>query len=102
MGLDPPIVEVPRGVSTPGGTADVGHGPQTPDGQDLGVPIYWISAGSGWIGVDLVIYCPPPDHGSAIHCDLSYHGLVFGGGADSGNAPIQVVVVTAVLGYHGD
>ena len=38
------------------------------------------------------IYCPPPEHGRAIHCDLSYHKIVFGGRVETINAPIQAIM----------
>ena len=37
-----------------------------------------------------------------MHCDPSYHGLVFGGGVEAGNAPIQAMVGSDLPGYHGD
>ena len=37
-----------------------------------------------------------------MHCDPSYHGLVFGGRAESGNAPIQAMVGASHPGYHED
>ena len=47
------------------------------------------------------IYQPPPEHGHTIHCDLSYHGLVSGSGAETGNAPIQAMVGADRPGYTG-
>ena len=68
----------------------------------MGVPTYWSGADNGGIVGYRGIYCSPPEHGHAIHCDLSYHELVFCGGGDAGNAPIQEMVVTDRPGYHGD
>ena len=50
MGPEPPVGEFPRRVSPPGGTADGGHGPQTSDGWDVGVPTHRSGAGNGGIG----------------------------------------------------
>ena len=99
---DPPVGEVPRGVSPPGDTADGGHGTQTSALQDMGVPTNWSGVGDDGYRGYRVIYPLPQEHDRAIHCDLSYHGLVFGGGAESRNAPIQVMVGTDHLGYHWD
>ena len=81
MGPDPPVGEIPRGVSPPGGAADGGHGPQTSAGWDMGVPTHWGGASNGGTGVNRVIYRPLPEHGREIYCDPSYHGLVSGGRA---------------------
>ena len=100
MGTDPLVWENPRGVSPPCGTADGRHGTQTSSGGDVGVPTHWSGADNGGIGGDRGIYCPPPEHGRAIYCDPSYHRLMFGRGAESGNAPIQEMVGTARPEYH--
>ena len=89
---DPPVGEGPRGVSPAGSTADGSHGHQASAGRDMYVPTHWSGAGNGETRGNRGIYHPPPEHGRAIHCDPSYHRLVFGGGADSGNAPIQDMV----------
>ena len=70
------------------------------DGQDLGVPARWNSDGSGWTGVDQGIYLPQPEHSYVIKFDPSYCGILFGGGVESENAPIQAMVTTARPGYH--
>ena len=89
-------------VSPPGGMADGRHGPQTSAGQGVGVPRHWSGAGNGGTGGDRGIYRLSPEHGCTIHCDPSYHGLVIGGRAESGNTPIQAIVRTARPGCHGD
>ena len=101
-GYLPPIGELPRRVPPPGGTEDGGNGPQSSVVRDMGVTTHWSGANNGGIGINRGIHRPPPEHGRAIHCDPSYHGLVFGGGADARNAPIHVMVVTSRPGYHGD
>ena len=99
---DPLVGEGPCGVSPTGGTADGGHGTQTSAGQYVGVPNHWSGAGNGGTGGDRGIFCPPPEHRRAIHCDPSYHGLVSSDRAEYGNAPIQAMVGTSRPGYHGD
>ena len=102
MDPDTPVGEGPRGFSPPGGMADGWHGPQMPAGRDVGVPIHWSSAENDGTGGDRGIYLPPPEHGCTINFDLSYHGLMFGGVAESGNAPLQEMVGTSCSGYHED
>ena len=89
-------------VSPPGGAAVANHGPQTSVGQEVGIPTHWgSSVNSGAVG-DWSIYRPLPEHVREINCDLSYHELVFGGGAEAGNAPIQVIGGASRHGYHED
>ena len=102
MGPDALVGEGPCRISPPGGTADGGHGPQTSARLYVGVTTHWSGSGNGGTGGDRGIYRSPPEHGDTIHCDPSYHGIVFGGGAEARNAPIQVMVGTARPGYHGD
>ena len=85
-----------------GGTAGGGYGTQTLAGWEVGVPTHWSGAGNGGIGGDRDIYFLSPEHSHAINCDPYYHGLVFGGGADTGNAPTQAMVGTSRPEYHGD
>ena len=98
----PPVVEGPCRVLPPVRTVDGGHGPQTSAGRDVGVPTHWSGADNGGTGKYWGIYLPLPEHGCAIRYDPSYRGLVFGGGAENGNAPIQAMVGTARPVYHGD
>ena len=42
--------ESPQGFPSPGGMADVRHGPQTSMGWDMSLPTHWGSAGSGGYG----------------------------------------------------
>ena len=102
MGLEAPVREGPCRFSPPGGTADRGHGPQTSDGRYVGVTTHWSGAVNFGTGEDRGIYHPPQEHGCAIHFDSTYNVLVFGGGAEAGNSPIQEMVGTARPGYHGD
>ena len=95
MGSDTMVVEIPQWVSPPGSAADGGHIPQMSVGRDVGVPTHWVGTGNGVIGGDWGVYCLPPKHICTIHCDPSYHGLVFGSGEEAGNAPIQTMVVAA-------
>ena len=88
---DPLAGESPQGVLPLGGAADGWHGNQTSEGWDVGVPTHWGRAGNAGTGVDKVLYCLLPEHCHAIHCDTNNHGIVFGGGAESKNAPIQVM-----------
>ena len=91
MGSDPPFGEIPQGVSPLGGAADGGHGLQMSARWDMGVTTHWGGAGNGGTGGYWGIYCPPPEHGRAINCDSSYHGIVSEGGGEAGNAPIQAM-----------
>ena len=93
MGSDPPVGEGPRGVSPPGVEADGGHGTQTSTGWDMGVPTHWCGAVNVGAGLDWCVYLLPPEHGCTIHFDSSYHVLVYGGTAEDGNEPIQVMVI---------
>ena len=102
MGSDTPVVEIPQWVSPPGGAEDGGHGTQTLMGWDVVVPTYWVGAGNIGTGGDRGIYQPSPENGHAIHCNLSYHVLVSGGGAESSNALIQLMVGAARSGYPWD
>ena len=63
--------------------------------MDIGVPTHWGGSGNGWTGGDWGVYCPPPQLGFAIHCNSYYQRLVSGGGAESGNSPIQAMVGAA-------
>ena len=89
-------------MSTPGGVEYGGNGTQTSEVWDVGVPTHWSGAGNGGTGGDRGLYRPLSEHGCAIHCDPSYHGLVFGGGAESRNLPIWVMVGSARPGYYED
>ena len=102
MGTELPVGEGYRGVSSPGGTSDGGHGPQTSAGRDVGVPTHWSGAENGGTVGYRGIYCPPPEHGRGIHCDPSYHGILFGGGKEDGGAPIQAMGGTSRPGFPGD
>ena len=95
VGPDPQVGEIPQGVSSPGGASDGGNGNQTLAGRDVGIPTHWSGAVNGGTGGDRGIYLPPPEHGRAIQCEPSYHGIVFGGRSEAGNAPIQVMVGAA-------
>ena len=68
----------------------------------MGVPTHWGGSGNGWTGGDWGVYCPPPQLGFAIHCNSYYQRLVSGGGAESGNSPIQAMVGAARPVYTGD
>ena len=102
VGSDPMVGEIPQGVSTPGGVADGRLGPQTSMGSDMGVYTPWGVPNNGGTVGNQGVYFPPPEHGCKIHCDLSYHGLVSVGRAEARNAPIQVMVGSARLGYPVD
>ena len=102
MGIDPLVGEGPRGVSPPVDAADGGHGPQTSSTQDMDLTTHWGRSGSGGTGGYWDIYFPSPEYGPAIHCDLSYHGLVLGGGAEAGNATTQAMVRASCPEYHRD
>ena len=67
----------------------------------MGVPTHWSGAGNGGTGGDRGIYHPPPEDGCAINCKPSYHGIVFGGGAEFGNAPIKEMMGTDRPVYNG-
>ena len=100
--LTPPVGEIPRGVSPPGGAEDGGHGTQKLTGWDMGVPTHWDGDGNGGTGGDWGVYLPLPENGCTTHCDSYYHGLVFSSRAESRNAPIQAMVGSARPGYPGD
>ena len=88
MGPDPPVGEGPRGVSTLGRTADGMYRPQTSAQHYMGVTTHLGGSGNGGIGGYQGINRLPPEQGYTIYCDPSYHGIVFGGEVDAGNAPI--------------
>ena len=96
------VVEIPQGFPPPGGAVDGGHGTQTSTGWDMGVCAHWSGAGNVGARGGRSIYFPPTEHVRTIHCDFSYHGLVSGGGAESGTAPIQEMVGSACPRYPGD
>ena len=58
----------------------------------MSVPTNWGVTGNGETGRDWGIYHQTLDHGCAVHFKPSYHGLVFDGGVESGNVPIQAMV----------
>ena len=99
---DPPVEEIPPGVSPPSGAADGGHGPQTLTVWDMGVPTHWGGAGNIVTEGDRCIYHLSSEHVRTINFDYSYHGLVSGGVAEAGNEPIQAMVGAASPGYPGD
>ena len=68
----------------------------------MGVYTHWGGAENGGAGGDRGVYNPSPEHGRTLHCNSSYHGLVSGGGAEAGTAPIQGMVGVARSGYPGD
>ena len=68
----------------------------------MGVYTHWGGASNGGTGGDRGVYQPPPEHGRTIHCEPFYHGLVSGGGEESGNAPIQEMMGAAHPVYPGD
>ena len=68
----------------------------------MGVYTHWGGAGNGWAGGDRGVYQLPPEHGSTVHYDSSYHGIVSSGRVESGTAPIQAMMGAACSGYPGD
>ena len=68
----------------------------------MGVYNHWGGAGNCGDGGDRGVYLPTPEHGCTVHCKLYYHGLMSGGGAESGTAPIQEMMGAASTGYTGD
>ena len=48
------------------------------------------------------IYRPPPEHGRRVHYDLSYHGLVSGGGVEARDADLGKIVVASHHSYPRD
>ena len=102
MGPDLLVGEIPQGDSPPGDVVDGEHGPQAPEGRDVGVPTHWGGYINGGTGLYRGIYRLPPEHGHAIYFDLSYHGLVFGGRVEAGDSPIQAMVGASRPGYHKD
>ena len=89
---EPPVGEIPQGVSPRVLKANGGHGPQTSAMWYMSVPTHWGGASNVGTGGDWGIYFPPPEHGCTIHFDSSYHILVSGGGSEAGNVPIQATV----------
>ena len=61
----------------------------------------WVYPAIGGTRGDQGLYRLPSEHSHTINCNPSYHGLVFGSGAESGNAPIQGMVGASRPGYHG-
>ena len=68
----------------------------------MGVPTHWGGADNSRGGVYWGVYRPPPEHGLTIYCNLSYHGLVSGGVAETGTATIKAMVGAACSGYPMD
>ena len=68
----------------------------------MGVYTHRGGAGNGGAGGDRGVYHPPPEQGCTVHCNSSYHGLLSGGGAEVGTAPIQAMVGAARSEYPGD
>ena len=66
----------------------------------MSVPTNWSGAGNGETGGYWGIYHQTLDHGHTVHFNPSYHGLVFDGGVEYGNAPIQAMVGAACHGYN--
>ena len=56
--------------------------------QYMGVFTHWGSAGDDGTRRDWGLYFPPPEHSTKIHCNLSYHVIVSGGGAEDRNEDI--------------
>ena len=80
MSVEPLDREFPCGIPPLVNIADGGHGPQTPTERYMVITTHWVGAGDGGLRIDWVLYRLPSEHGHTIHCDLSYHGLVSGGG----------------------
>ena len=76
MVSDPPVGEIPQGVSPPGVAADGGYGPETSAIWDVRVTTHWGGDGNCGTGGYWDIYRPPTEHGRTIHCDSPYHVLV--------------------------
>ena len=68
----------------------------------MGVYTHWGGAENGGAGGDRGVYNPSPEHGRTLHCNSSYHGLVSGGGAEAGTAPIQAMLGASYSRYPGD
>ena len=68
----------------------------------MGLYNYWGGSGNGGAGGDRGVYLPPTEHGSTVHCDSSYYGIVSGGGGEAGTMPIQAMVGADCSVYPGD
>ena len=101
MVTDSQVGEPPQGFPPPGSAADGRQGAQTSTGWDMGVYTHWGGAGIGGAGGDWGVYHPPLEQSCTVHCNLSYHGLMSGGGAESGNTHIHAMVASARSGYPG-
>ena len=88
MGTDPLVGEIPQGFPPPGGAADGIHRPQMSTVWDMGIYTHWGSAGNGEAGGDRGVYRLIPEHSCTVNCDSEYHGLVSGGGEESGTVYI--------------
>ena len=98
MGTDPPVGEIPQGFSPPVGEGDDGNGPQMSTAWDMGVYTHQDGAENGGAGGDRGVYCLMLEHGRTVHCDLSYHRILYGGRAELRTTPIQAMVGAARSG----
>ena len=89
---DPPAGEGPCGLPPPGGLSDGGHGTWTPVEWDMGISTHWDSADDSGNIIDQGVYCSSSEHGYTIHWNFYYHGLVYSGGAEDGDAALADMV----------
>ena len=102
MGSDPPAGEGPHGLPPPGGPADGEHGPQTPIEREMDISDHWGGAGDSGTIRDQGLNRPPLEHIRTIHCDSSYHGLMFVGGSEAGDVALVEIVGASCSRYPMD
>ena len=68
------------------------HGNWTPIEREMDISNHWHRAGNDGNRRDQGVYRPSQKHGFTIHCDSYYHGLVSGGGAESGDVALAEMV----------
>ena len=75
------------------------HGTQTSTVWAMGVPTHFPGGGNSGAGLDRGVYRPPPEHGCTIHCNSSYHDLMYSGKAEYVTETIKSIVGASPSGY---
>ena len=102
MGGDPPSVEGPCGLPPTGGPVDSGLVTQTPTERDMSISTHLDDDGNGGTRRYQGLYYALTEHGCTTHYDLSYHGIVSGGGAEARDAALAEMMGAARSIYPRD